>query len=740
MGRFQLTWMKNLKSKQFMLEILGFQLIFYAVVFLDIPVARQVIGFVYLTFVPGLTITKILNIGSLSWERRILFSVGFSITFLLFGGLLINMIGPTVGVIHPLSLIPLVVTLSPAVLVLAFLSCFREDAQYLPASIDRKSVLLVAFVLCLPAIAIAGDLLMVSSGNNSILLILIALISVCFSATVLIKRLVSPKLYALVVFVIGLALLFHSAFMSNYVMGADIQLEYFVCKAATDNGFWYSTIPQFWDAIYGRFNSMLSITIFPAIYSSVLGMDPTWVLKIIYPLVFSFVPVGLFLMWKPYVGRKRAFFSIFLFVAQLTFYTEMIGLDRQMIAELFSVLLFTVLLSRKMSRFNRSLCFIVFAAALVVSHYALSYIFMGFIAFAWALLYFLRRSSKIRLSMVVIFVVLIFSWYVYTSNAGAFESFLKFGNYVVGSLGDFLDFGSRSEGVLRGIGLAGSPTFLNTVSRGIAYLIQAFIVVGFLSVFTKRTNIRFSRDYVVFALASISILAANILLPGFAQTMNVERFYHVTLIFLAPFFVIGLEVLIGILKDYRLNSEIKLNQKLGRKMRRLPTILTVGLLVSYFLFQTNFLYVVAGSPSWSIPLSKQKVDPVTLYKSYSYFDDFDVFGVKWLKNANLNHTELYADLLSTYSVLTSYGMIYRGDVMQFYYSYRNVPKLTLTTNGIVYLSPFNVVYGYAAIPFRGQMFVTNFTYNPLPMLNYTMMTNTNKIYSNGACEINEWNR
>ena len=738
-----MTLKENLKTRQFLLEILIFQLVFYAVVFFDIPVARQVVGFVYLTFVPGLIITRLLKIGRSSWERRILFSVGLSIAFLLFGGLLINMVGPAVGVIHPLSLIPLVVTLSPAVLVLAFLSCFRENAQYLPASVDRKSVLLVAFVLCLPAIAIVGDLLMVSSGNNLILLILIALISVCFSATILKKRLASPKLYALIVLVIGLALLFHSAFMSNYIMGADVQLEYFVCKAATDNGFWYPTIPQSWDSIYGRFNSMLSITIFPAIYSSVLGMDPTWVLKIIYPLVFSFVPVGLFLMWKPYVGSKRAFFSIFLFVAQLTFYTEMIGLDRQMIAELFAVLLFTVLLSRKMSRFNKSLCFIVFAAALVVSHYALSYIFMCFIAFAWALFYFLRRSSKIRLSMVVIFTVLVFSWYIYTSNAGAFASFLKFGNHVVGSLGDFFDFGSRGEGVLRGIGLASSPTFLNTLSRGIAYLIQVFIVIGFLSVFTKRTNIRFNRDYIVFALASISILAANILLPGFAQTMNVERFYHVTLFFLAPFCVIGLEVFVGILRHYRLNSELKLNQKLGHKMRRLPTILTVALLVSYFLFQTNFLYVVAGSQSWSIPLSKQNVPPSSLYAGYSYIEEVDASGVRWqTNNVNLNQTKLYADLISTYGVLTSYGMIYRGNVVQFYYSYRDVPQsVPLTANGTVYLSRFNVVYGLAAIPFREQLFIANLTYNPfLPMLNSTMITSTNKVYSNGECEIFEWNR
>ena len=214
--------------------------------------------------------------------------------------------------------------------------------------------------------------------------------------------------------------------MSKYVMGADVQLEYYVCNLTVSNKLWSSTLPQYWDISFGRFNAMLSVTILPAIYSSVLNMDPTWVLKIIYPLIFSLVPVGLFLIWKSYVGIKRAFFSAFLFMAQLTFYTEMIGLDRQIIAELFLVLLFMVLLSKKMGRFNRNLCFIVFGAALVVSHYALSYIFIFFIAFAWAAYYITRRSSKIKVTMVILFFVMTFSWYIYTSNATTFQSFLTF--------------------------------------------------------------------------------------------------------------------------------------------------------------------------------------------------------------------------------------------------------------------------------------------------------------------------
>lgn len=737
-----MTWMKNLRCRSLAralfeiqlsqgkaacaLKILGFQLIFYLVVFFNIPVARQVIGFIYLTFVPGIIISKLLRLGSSSWPRRILFSAGFSVAFLLFAGLLINIVSRAFGFFQPLSVIPLVVTLSLVISLLAFFSCFGKDVGSSPISIGPKSVLSLVFLLCLPAMAIVGALLMNFTGNNSILLLVLAAISVLFSVGAFSKKLTYPKIYVFIVLVIALALLFHSAFVSNYVMGNDVQLEYYVFNVTIRNRFWNSTLPQFWDETYGRFNSMLSVTILPAIYYAVLDMDPTWVLKIIYPLIFSLVPVGLFLIYKPYIGMKRAFFSVFLFMAQLTFYTEMIGLSRQMIGELFLVLLFMVLLSRKMDQFKSNLCFIVFGAALVVSHYAVSYIFIIFIAFAWVSSYIYRRSSRLNLALVILFFAIAFSWYIYTSNAGSFESFLSFGNSVVGSMGDFFNFGSRSEGVLKGIGLASSPTPLNTVSRVIAYAVQAFIVLGFFSVLTKRTNTGFSSDYIAFAWVSISLLAANVLLPRFAQTLNVERFYHISLFFLAPFFVIGAEVFIGVLTDFLSKRRFISRQRLGREVHWKPAILLLAVLVSYFLFQTNFIYEVAGQTEiWSVPLRGKRLDALLLYGSFGYVDEFDVFGARWLaESIDLDHTTLFSDFTSMWNVLRSYGMFYSGDVKLLGNSTEMTAKAT------VYMSRANVVNGTIRGPNANEL-KSNTT------LIFSRLVNMNKVFTNGACEIYE---
>ena len=74
------------------------------------------------------------------------------------------------------------------------------------------------------------------------------------------------------------------------------------------------------DQGFGRFNAMLSITILPTVYSNMLGMNPTWVYKIIYPLIFALVPVGLYVLWQPYIGKKFSFLASFLFMAMSTFY------------------------------------------------------------------------------------------------------------------------------------------------------------------------------------------------------------------------------------------------------------------------------------------------------------------------------------------------------------------------------------------------------------------------------------
>ena len=80
----------TMNSKHFLAFILLIQSIVYVTVLLDVPVARQIIGFLYLTFIPGIIIIKLLKIDELDRLEMVLFSIGLSVAFLMLAGLSIN--------------------------------------------------------------------------------------------------------------------------------------------------------------------------------------------------------------------------------------------------------------------------------------------------------------------------------------------------------------------------------------------------------------------------------------------------------------------------------------------------------------------------------------------------------------------------------------------------------------------------------------------------------------------------
>lgn len=701
----------NRHPNSFLLIILLLTITLYVVVFFDIPIARQVIGFLYLTFVPGFALLRLFRLETTSLSKVIIFSVGLSLAILMIGGLLVNEIGPATGISRPLSETPLILMFSGMALLFSFLSLYisRESRAQIGDSLKlivRSPFVLV--LLILPFISILGTIWMNAYGDNLILLVMIVMIASLFAIGTLSKRLLPPKLYPLAVIVIAISLLFHSSLISSYVQpqGSDIPREYFLFRITEENARWESSFAYYWDIHYGRFNQMLSITILPTIYSSLLNMDAAWILKILYPLFFSLVPIGLFHFWLPRVGKRYAFIATFLFMAQETFYTEALSLARQMVAELFFVLLLIVVSEKKMKNSTRWIAFVLFSIALVMSHYAIAVIFLFFLFVVWAVLFATRRTTKnITLPMIVFFLVATFAWYIYTSNASSFDSILSFSNEVYAQLGRFFDISSRGSVVLSGLGIEAAPSIWNVVSRAIAYFIQFLIVIGFIGVLRRRAKANVDQEFLLFTQIAIVLLAMLILVPGLAETLNMTRFYHILLFFLAPFCLLGAESLVKVI--------------FGRRTELKASILLLTVLVSYFLFQTSFVYELVGSESWSLSLSGYRMSELKLYGVYGYIDEQSVFGAQWLrKNVEVEQTPIYADRVSHYAVLTSYGMIYQGFV----------EELTNTTevmaNGTIYLSRLNVVYG--TIVGARQLWNSS---------DLSFLRNMNKIYSNGDSEI-----
>jgi len=689
----------------FLLVVLFLQFVMLITVILDIPIARQIIGFAYFTFVPGLVIIKLLKLEELDGLETILFSVGFSVAFLMLMGLVANELLFLLGVSRPLSLMPLMIVFNSLIIIGIVLTYLRSgNIKFFDKGFRTPSAFGLIFVFLL-ILSVVGTALVNIYGNNLLLLIMIIALASLFSIAVMWKKLSLLNVYPFAVLMIALCLLYHSSLISNYIVsyGSDAPAEYFVFKLAQNGAHWNSITPIIRDTGYGRLNAMLSITILPTIYSTLLNLDSAWIFKLLFPIVFSFVPLCLYRFWEPNVGRKGAFIATFLFMAQSTFYTESVGLERQMIAELFFVLLLLVVLRKEMKPLNRMACFLIFCTGLVVSHYALAEIFVFFLAVACISLIVIKRPSRnMTLTMLVISCAIMFSWYLYTSNAAVFDSLVSFANYVSEQSSQFFNPASRGQDVLRGLGLETPPTIWNSVGRVFAYLTEFLIVLGFVGLITKRAKTQFGKEHYIFAMVAGALLALLIIIPGLANTLGMTRFYHILLFFLAGLSVIGAEFI----------ANLAFKQQHSQKL--VASILLLSVLVPYFLFQSGLMYEVTGSQSYSLPLSKYRMSQWFLRSKFGYFDGSEVFGALWLsKNVDTGSSTVYSDAAPSWNILNDYGMSRFANIIS------NVT--VFSENSVIYLDKVNVVEN--AIDYLWN------TTDILPTIDF------NKVYSNGECEI-----
>lgn len=697
---------------RFLLVILAMQILVLTVVLFDVQIMRQVVGFIFYTFFPGFIIIKLMGLKHLGRLEIVLFSLGSSIAFLMLSGLFVNELLLALGVSQALSLIPLLVAQTGFIIAGAAAVSLRGDgSEFLDTrSISPRFNKSLTVLVFLPILSIIGAMSSDVLKSNIMPLSAVVLISVLFSVILFEEKRLPQYIYPLAVFVIAVSLLLGSSLISKNIVsfGSDVYGEYYIQRITQNGGHWSSTFFVAGDIGYGRLNAMLSITILPTVYSVLLNMDSGLVFKVLFSAIFAFVPLCLYLFWESEVGAKGAFVAAFLFMAQMTFFSEMLGLQRQMIGEVFFALLLILISSKKLGGWVRSACFGFLSAGLVVSHYALAEVFLFFFVTVYVCMMVVKRQSrKMTLSMIILFFVIMFSWYLYTSNAAVFDSFVSFGNNVYSQLNQFLNPESRGQTVLRGLGLEAAPTIWNSIGRAFAYFTELLIAIGFVALVIKKNSGHFEKEQYALSLVAVSLLAALIMVPGLANTLGIARFYHILLFLLASLLVVGVEFI----------------SKLPFKRKQVPKLfasaLLVCVLVPYFLFQSGLVYELMGSESYSLPLSKNRMNQWFSSWNLGYFKKTEVSGTLWLsKNINVQGSTVYTDSVSR-GILVAYGMIYTSYMETF------TNNTSFSPNSVVYLNRANTLEEVAIRP--GIMWnITSIS----PKLDLG-----NMIYSNGECEI-----
>ena len=571
-------------------------------ILLNIPFVRQIFGFLFLTILPGLLILQILKLNKIESTEKVVLSVGLSIPFLMFFGLLLNNLSLSLGYKSPLSTVPLLICFNLAVIALIIV-VYRMDknvAFSLPnfnLSTSEKAFLIVPVMF--PALSIFGMHIMNTTDNNIILMFLLFLIPVYVVFVCFFNQRFPKRLYPVVIFSISLSLLLLVSLRSNHIIiGSDTGRELYFFRTTLSNLHWSIIGHQPLDAC-------LSISILPTIYQSILRVNEEYLFKILYSLIFSISPLAIYILSKKYIGSSYAFLASFFFMSQMTFLITSSSI-RTNTAILFCLLAIMTLFNDNISKVNKRLLFIIFLASVTVSHYSTTYILFFLLLLTWFGVQILQKIAShkrkpvmlsesqsveegnspllrngstfesgdvvsrttdlkspqlrkgVTITVITLFFTIFFFWYSQLTEA-AFTSGVGFIQTTILNLNEFFLFESRSGMVPALFGKSGRGILHTVVPVKIAFYAtwMTFVLIGIgvismiyryrkmlspvgtINSKSKFLKTEFETEYVAMAMGCLALLIVMIALPFVSKGYDIQRLYLQMMIVLSLCFVLG---------------------------------------------------------------------------------------------------------------------------------------------------------------------------------------------------------
>ncbi|GEA14648.1 hypothetical protein E308F_08900 [Moorella sp. E308F] len=553
---------------------------------------RQVFSFIFFTYIPGYLLLHILKFNIDDKIKLILFSVGLSISYLMITALLINLIYPLFGISKPITFWPVLVSCIVTTFLLLVICSFymRKENNIYPDKVSQM-IKTTSYEKILPIYVVLLSILAAyyirNLENNIIALCFIVLVEGLFVFYTFKNS--TRETLSLIIYSISLAMLLVNVLYSKYLTGYDINVEYYFQHLTWENGFWNYSIP-------GTVNTTISIVLLAPIYSLLTGLNVIDVFKVFYQIIYSLVPVALFVFYSVLFDYKKSFLAIALFMSIPTFFLEMPALARQEIAELFFVLILLLIFDKSTKELSKRIIFIVFSFSLIISHYGLGYVSIGYLIVAFITYVviqkpmLLQRDNMLRPNLITIFFVLLIIWYMYIATGSPFNVMVGIGNTIILHLKDILGLSTRENLISTAIGLDfWHVSTLGKLFRISQYLIEMFIVIGYISYYFYCKHKREHMLFFSFATGAALLLFACIAIPYFSTFMNITRFFHFALFFLAPMFVEGIDRFILLCARILKLASDRFNAKYLAS-----NTLAIVIISIYFLFNSGFIFEVFG--------------------------------------------------------------------------------------------------------------------------------------------------
>jgi hypothetical protein len=360
----------------------------------------QVLLILLLFTVPGVILLRALRVPGAVVAAFPVYIPCASLVVLFISGLVVDLVGVSVHVADPLRQWPMLAGVEFVSLALLGVSVTAPSNVAIPwHRLPRPGPAILP--LLIPLIAAAGALRL--NNNHGNLVALTALCACILAAAVVLicATKLGVSLAAVILYAIGLAMLWSFSLRGASVYGFDISDEYYIFQHTVATGVWRP--PHSLNA----YEAMLSINVLPTELHGISGVSDLLVFKLIYPAVGALFPVGVFFLARRILSIRWAFAAGVLIVSQSSFGQEFPALARQEVALVLFTALVSAFLETKLPRRVYRPLILALALAMVVSHYTTTYVTITMLVLAFPLQWmasWVRRVPKVSGSMVVAFI------------------------------------------------------------------------------------------------------------------------------------------------------------------------------------------------------------------------------------------------------------------------------------------------------------------------------------------------
>ena len=510
-----------------------------------------------LTFVPGALLLLSLERPEEVGAKWIGYALGVSLLLLMLLGLLINVLLPFVGIERPLSVAPLVASISVLVGSVAVVAFVFRDGEVTVVAPSLFAPTPLAFFL-LPTLSVIAISVFNRTGEN--LPLLAVLTTIAFVPLVVYLR-VDTRWHALGVWTMALAVLYHDSLHRASTFSGNP-----VVVSIWNEGRW---VPGTEEAGPLSTELLQHGTIFP-MYANLADLNIMTQMTVVNPLFVSFIPLALFIAFRRYVDSELAFVAAALFVFAHPTYNQYPTAGRAATPVLFLALFAVVLTDTDTRPGTASFLILLFGTGIVFTHYGTSYFVMISFTGALVLLALLWGSDDVldgphqsrsentltslrtafrsvrrqfggavfSWTVVAFYVVVTFSWYLYTNGGRAFGLFPR---HLSRSLEELLtgssDVGRTGARLQRDYG-----SEVIYLSKRIYMFIGVLMAIGFVVVYYRRYRQSNGRGpsrrddaYLANGTAMLALFGTTV----FIQTWGGGRPMMITFVFTAVFAIFG---------------------------------------------------------------------------------------------------------------------------------------------------------------------------------------------------------